>query len=387
MLEFDEDAYAPNCIIKVAGLGGAGGNAVNRMAEAGLKDVNFIAVNTDLQVLRQSRAHEKIQIGTKITEGLGSGGNPEIGRRSFEEDKEQVAASIGGAKMLFITAGMGGGTGTGAAPLLAELARDMGILTVGVVTKPFEWEGRRRMGFAEEGIAELKERVDTLIVIPNQRVLSVVGKQTKLTESFKIIDDILLKAVRGISDLITKPGLINVDFADVKAVMSERGDAIMGVGVASGDNRAITAAEEAIANTLLEGVSIKGAKAILMNISAGDDLTMFEIDEAARVIRNASGDEAHMIFGAVIDGKADGTVSITVIATGLGESGIRLREDVPDGNRIEFPQMLRKENLAKPAFQRKEQKNSFQTIVTKGKVNAYKEDDLEIPTYMRRLMD
>ena len=387
MLEFDEDVYAPNCIIKVAGVGGAGGNAVNRMAEAGLKDVNFIAVNTDLQVLQQSLAQEKVQIGTKITEGLGSGGNPEIGRRSFEEDKERVAEIVGGAKMLFITAGMGGGTGTGAAPQLAELARDMGILTVGVVTKPFEWEGRKRMAYAEEGIAELKERVDTLIVIPNQRILSVVGKQASMKEAFRIIDDILFKAVRGISDLITTPGLVNVDFADVKAVMSERGDAIMGVGVSSGENRAISAAEEAIASPLLEGVSIKGAKAILMNISAGEDLTMYEIDEAARVIRNASGDDAHMIFGTVIDPNADGSVTITVIATGLGEGGARLREDVPDGNRIEFPQMLRKENLAQPTFQRKDQKNNFQTIVTKGKVNAYKEDDLEIPTYMRRLMD
>jgi cell division protein FtsZ len=213
----------------------------------------------------------------------------------------------------------------------------------------------------------------------------VVGKQASMKEAFRIIDDILFKAVRGISDLITTPGLVNVDFADVKAVMSERGDAIMGVGVSSGENRAISAAEEAIASPLLEGVSIKGAKAILMNISAGEDLTMFEIDEAARVIRNAAGDDAHMIFGTVIDPSAEGSVTITVIATGLGEGATRLREDVPDGNRIEFPQMLRKENLAQPTFQRKDQK--MQTIVTKGKVNAYKEDDLEIPTYMRRLMD
>ena len=387
MLEFDEDVYATDCIIKVAGVGGAGGNAINRMVEAGLKDVDFIAVNTDMQVLQKSLAQEKLQIGTKITEGLGSGGNPEVGRRSFEEDKEKVAEAIGGAKMLFITAGMGGGTGTGAAPMLAELARDMGILTVGVVTKPFDWEGRKRMAFAEEGVAELKERVDTLIVIPNQRIFTIISKQVPMNDAFRIIDGILLKAVRGISDLITTPGVVNVDFADVKAVMSERGDALMGVGIATGENRAVQAAEEAIANTLLEGVSIKGAKAILLNISGGNDMTMFEIDEAAKVIRNAAGDEAHLIFGTVVDEASEGQMTVTVIATGLGVTGTGLREDIPDGNRIEFPQMLRKENLAKPAFQRKDQKSNFQTIVTKGKVNAYKEDDLEIPTYMRRLMD
>jgi cell division protein FtsZ len=287
--------------------------------------------------------------------------------------------------MVFITAGMGGGTGTGAAPMVAQLAREMQVLTVGVVTKPFEWEGRQRLLQAEEGIRELKENVDTLIVIPNQRVLTVVGKQAKLTESFKIIDDILLKAVRGISDLITVPGLVNVDFADVRSVMLERGDALMGVGVAQGENRAILAAQEAIANTLLEGVSISGAKAVLLNISCGEDLTMHEVHEAATEIRQAAGESANLIFGTVIDETSNGNITITVIATGLGSPTGKLEKDIPaDANRIDFNQIFRKDNAPKSSFQRKDQ---VQTVVTKGQVGVVKQDDLEIPTYMRRLMD
>jgi cell division protein FtsZ len=387
MLEFEEDVISERCNIKVVGVGGGGGNAVNRMVEAGLNGVDFIAVNTDLQVLRKSLAGQKLQIGHKLTRGLGSGGNPEIGRRAFEEDKARVAEMISGSDMLFITAGMGGGTGTGAAPMVADLAREMNILTVAVVTKPFEWEGRKRILQSEEGIRDLKERVDTLIVIPNQRVLSVVGKQTKLTESFRIIDDVLLKATRGISDLITVPGLVNVDFADVRAVMLERGDALMGVGIGTGENRSITAAEEAIANTLLEGVSIKGAKAILLNISASDEMTLTEVNEVASVIRSAAGEEANLIFGTVIDPEAGDNMSVTVIATGLGNGAPKMEKDLPDNNRIDFPQSFRKENLAPGTFQRKEQRSNIQTIVTKGQVSAVKQDDLEIPTYMRRLMD
>lgn len=386
MLEFEEDAVNENCCIKVVGVGGGGGNAVNRMVEAGLTGLEFIAINTDLQVLKKSKAQCKIQIGTKLTRGLGSGGNPEVGRRAFEEDKQHVVEAINGADMLFITAGMGGGTGTGAAPLVADVAREMGVLTVAVVTKPFEWEGKRRATQAEQGVRELKEKVDTLIVIPNQRVLSVVGKQTRLNEAFRIIDDVLLKATRGISDLITVPGLVNVDFADVKSVMLERGDALMGVGTGSGENRSITAAEEAIANTLLEGVSIKGAKAILLNISAGDDLTLSEVNEVATVIRSAAGEEANMIFGAVVDPEAGGEMSVTVIATGLN-SAPRIEREVPDGKRIDFPETFRKENLVAPTFQRRENRGTMQTIVTKGQVNAVKQDDLDVPTYIRRLMD
>ncbi len=387
MLEFEEDVVSESCSIKVAGVGGGGGNAVNRMVEAGLSGLEFIAINTDLQVLKKSKAHQKLQIGTKLTRGLGSGGNPEIGRRAFEEDKQKVVEAINGADMLFITAGMGGGTGTGAAPLVADVAREMGVLTVAVVTKPFEWEGKRRMDQAEQGIRELKDKVDTLIVIPNQRVLSVVGKQTRLNEAFRIIDDILLKATRGISDLITVPGLVNVDFADVRAVMLERGDALMGVGVGAGENRSITAAEEAIANTLLEGVSIKGAKAILLNISAGEDLTLSEVNEVASIIRNAAGEEANMIFGAVVDPEAGGDLTVTVIATGLN-AGPRMEREVPDGKRIDFPETFRKENLAgATTFQRREGRNNLQTIVTKGEVKSFKPDDLEIPTYIRKLMD
>jgi cell division protein FtsZ len=384
MLQFDEEVSTGECFIKVVGVGGAGGNAVNRMQEAGLKGVDFIAVNTDMQVLNKSQAHQTVQIGTKLTRGLGSGGNPEIGRRAFEEDKEKISEILEGTDMLFIAAGMGGGTGTGAAPLVAQLAREKQILTVGVVTKPFEWEGRQRLSQSEEGIRELKENVDTLIVIPNQRVLSVVGKQTKLTEAFKIIDDILLKAVKGISDLITVPGLVNVDFADVRSIMLERGDALMGVGIAQGENRAIVAAQEAIANTLLEGVSINGAKGILLNISAGDDLTIHEVHEAATEIRNAAGEGANLIFGTAVDESANGNLTVTVIATGLGSPVSRLEKDIPDSNRIDFNQIFRKDNIVKPTFQRKEQ---VQTVVTKGQVGVVKQDDLEIPTYMRRLMD
>jgi cell division protein FtsZ len=376
MLEFEEEVSSGECFIKVVGVGGAGGNAINRMAEAGLKGVDFVAVNTDMQVLNKSLAQQTVQIGTKLTRGLGSGGNPEIGRRAFEEDKERITEILKGTDMLFVAAGMGGGTGTGAAPMVAQ--------TVGVVTKPFEWEGRQRLLQAEEGIRELKENVDTLIVIPNQRVLTVVGKQAKLTESFKIIDDILLKAVRGISDLITVPGLVNVDFADVRSVMMERGDALMGVGVAQGENRAILAAQEAIANTLLEGVSISGAKAVLLNISCGDDLTMHEVHEAATEIRQAAGEGANLIFGTVIDETSNGSITITVIATGLGSPLSKLEKDIPDDNRIDFNQIFRKDNAPKSSFQRKDQ---VQTVVTKGQVGVVKQDDLEIPTYMRRLMD
>jgi cell division protein FtsZ len=386
MLEFEEDAVNENCCIKVVGVGGGGGNAVNRMVEAGLSGLEFIAINTDLQVLKKSKAQHKLQIGTKLTRGLGSGGNPEVGRRAFEEDKQHVVEAITGADMLFITAGMGGGTGTGAAPLVADVAREMGVLTVAVVTKPFEWEGKRRSTQAEQGVRELKEKVDTLIVIPNQRVLSVVGKQTRLNEAFRIIDDVLLKATRGISDLITVPGLVNVDFADVRSVMLERGDALMGVGTGTGENRSITAAEEAIANTLLEGVSIKGAKAILLNISAGDDLTLSEVNEVATVIRSAAGEDANMIFGAVVDPEAGAEMSVTVIATGLNGGG-RMEREVPDGKRIDFPETFRKENLTAPTFQRRENKGTMQTIVTKGEVKSFKADDLDIPTYMRKLMD
>jgi len=384
MLEFEEEVSTGECFIKVVGVGGAGGNAINRMAEAGLKGVDFVAVNTDMQVLKKSQAGQTVQIGTKLTRGLGSGGNPEIGRRAFEEDKERITEILKGTDMLFVAAGMGGGTGTGAAPMVAQLARENQVLTVGVVTKPFEWEGRQRLLQAEEGIRELKENVDTLIVIPNQRVLTVVGKQAKLTESFKIIDDILLKAVRGISDLITVPGLVNVDFADVRSVMMERGDALMGVGVAQGENRAILAAQEAIANTLLEGVSISGAKAVLLNISCGDDLTMHEVHEAATEIRQAAGEGANLIFGTVIDETSNGSITVTVIATGLGSPVTKLEKDIPGDNRIDFNQIFRKDNAPKSSFQRKEQ---TQTVVTKGQVGVVKQDDLEIPTYMRRLMD
>jgi len=380
------DTYSQSAVIKVLGVGGGGGNAVSHMAQSGIEGVDFICVNTDAQALKHSKVKTSLQIGSNITKGLGAGADPEVGRQAAMEDRDRIVELIEGSDMIFITAGMGGGTGTGAAPIVAQVAKELGILTVAVVTKPFEWEGKRRSSQADQGVRELKEKVDTLIVIPNQRVLTVVGKSTKLNEAFRIIDDVLLKATRGISDLITVPGLVNVDFADVRSVMLERGDALMGVGTGSGENRSITAAEEAIANTLLEGVSIKGAKAILLNISAGDDLTLSEVNEVATVIRSAAGEEANMIFGAVVEPEAGSEMTVTVIATGLNASP-RMERDVPDGKRIDFPDTFRKENLAAPTFQRKDNRGAMQTIVTKGEVKSFKADDLDIPTYMRKLMD
>ena len=292
--------------LKVIGCGGAGGNAVNRMIGAGLRGVEFIAANTDVQALNQSLAPHRIQLGANATRGLGSGGDPSVGRRAAEEDEQAVADSITDSDMVFITAGMGGGTGTGSAPVVARLARASGALTVAVVTKPFAFEGRRRMRQAEEGLAELRAEVDTLIVIPNERLLAVVDKGTSLSDAFSVCDEVLLKATKGISDLVTVPGLVNLDFADVKAVMSNRGNALMGTGRASGANRALEAAQSAVASPLLEDVSIAGAEGVLVNITGGRDLTLHEVNEAANVVVGAAGDEANVIFGSVIDPNMDG---------------------------------------------------------------------------------
>jgi cell division protein FtsZ len=323
MDDFETDLGAR---IKVIGVGGGGGNALNTMILAGLTGVDFIAANTDCQALQNNRARTKIQLGAQVTKGLGAGANPEIGRQAALEDKARVLAALEGADMVFVTAGMGGGTGTGGAPVIADLARSVGALTVGVVTKPFLFEGKRRMRQAEEGIKELKKSVDTLITIPNQRLLSVAGRNMPIVETFKKADDVLLQAVRGISDLITVHGLINLDFADVRTIMSEMGMAMMGAAVAAGENRAVEAAQRAISSPLLDDVSIQGARGVLINITGGLDLSLHEVNEAATLIQEEADDDANIIFGAVIDESMGDQLRITVIATGFGEQSERLAQ-------------------------------------------------------------
>ena len=302
--------------IKVIGVGGGGNNAVDRMIEAGLRGVDFIAINTDSQVLLNSGADTKLQIGQKLTRGLGAGGNPEVGSKSAEENKGEIAEALSGTDMVFIAAGMGGGTGTGAAPVIANVAKEMGILTVGVVTKPFGFEGRKRAKQADQGIEELKANVDTLVTIPNDRLLQVSEKRTTIVEAFNMADDILRSAVQGISDLIAVPNLINLDFADVESVMKDRGIAHMGIGMASGENRAVEAAKMALRSPLLE-TTIDGAEAVLLNITGDKDLSLFEINEASDLIREAVDDNANIIFGAGVDESLKDQVKVTVIATGF----------------------------------------------------------------------
>lgn len=302
--------------IKVVGVGGGGNNAVNRMITAGLQGVDFIAVNCDAQALLLSKAQNRIQIGEKLTKGLGAGANPEIGQKAAEESREALIEELKGADMVFVTAGMGGGTGTGAAPIVAECAREAGALTVGVVTKPFSFEGKRRMNQAEAGIVNLKDRVDTLITIPNDRLLQVIDRRTSMMDAFRIADDVLRQGVQGISDLISVPGLINADFADVKTIMSDAGSALMGIGTAKGDNGAVAAAEAAIKSPLLEA-SINGARGVLFNITGGKDLSLFDVTEASNKITEAVDPDANIIFGAVIDENLDDEIRVTVIATGF----------------------------------------------------------------------
>ncbi len=305
-------------VIKVVGVGGGGTNAVNRMVDAGLKGVEFIAINTDAQALLMCDADVKLHIGGKVTRGLGAGANPEVGREAAEESRDEIREALKGADMVFVTAGKGGGTGTGAAPVIAELAREIGALTVGVVTRPFTFEGRKRASQADAGIDTLSKKVDTIIIIPNDRLLQVVEKRTSIIEAFKVADDVLRQGVQGITDLITVPGLINLDFADVRAVMRNAGSALMGIGVASGENRGIEAAKSAISSPLLEA-SIEGATGILLNISGGSDMGLFEVNEAAEIIADAADIEANVIFGAVIDESLGDQMRVTVIATGFDE--------------------------------------------------------------------
>jgi cell division protein FtsZ len=312
---YDEDQLTAK--IKVIGVGGGGGNAVNRMIQAGIKGIEFLVANTDVQAMRTSLATNKIQLGAKLTKGLGAGANPEIGKQAALEDTDRILEALSGADMIFITTGMGGGTGTGAAPIIASLAAELGALTVAVVTKPFAFEGKRRRVQAEQGIRSLRETVDTLITIPNERLLNFVERATSLGEAFKIADDILRQAVQGISDLITVPGEINLDFADVKTIMHGMGMALMGTGVSSGEHRAVEAAQRAISSPLLEEASIEGAKGVLINVTGGSDMTLFEVHEAASIIQEAADEEANIIFGTVIDPKMKDEVKVTVIATGF----------------------------------------------------------------------
>lgn len=309
----------PVARIKVIGVGGGGGNALNRMIKSNIKGIEFIAVNTDAQALYHNEAATKINIGKATTRGLGAGSYPEKGKQAAEESSEELKQAIDGADMLFITCGLGGGTGTGAAPVISEIARDLGILTVAVVTKPFSFEGHRRKTQAEEGLENLKNKVDTLIVIPNDKILSLIDKKTPLSEAFTVVDDVLRQGVQGISDLITVHGMINVDFADVRAIMENAGSALMGIGYGTGENRAVEAAKAAIDSPLLE-LDIQGAKGILFNITGGTDLSMFEVDEAARIITEAADPEANIIFGAVVNDSYTGEIKITVVATGFEDA-------------------------------------------------------------------
>ncbi|AKL95619.1 cell division protein FtsZ [Clostridium aceticum] len=362
MLEFDVDMdqFAQ---IKVIGVGGGGNNAVNRMIESELKGVEFIAVNTDKQALFTSKAEHKIQIGEKLTRGLGAGANPEIGRKAAEESREDIYKLLQGADMVFITAGMGGGTGTGAAPIVAEVAKELGILTVGVVTKPFTFEGKRRMLHAEQGVQELKSRVDTLVTIPNDRLLQVIEKKTTMLDAFRMADDVLKQGVQGISDLIAVPGLVNLDFADVKTIMVEQGLAHMGIGRASGENRAAEAAKQAIQSPLLE-TSIQGAKGVLLNITGGSSLGLFEVNEAAELVTEAADQDANIIFGAVINEELKDEIRITVIATGFEHD---LAKVVESQKKVNTTAAVHKEVAA---------------AATEDQVKQV--DELDIPIFLRR---
>ncbi len=339
MIEFQNVEQSSFATIKVVGCGGGGNNAVNRMVDAGLRGVEFISVNTDRQALSQTNAQVKIQIGEKLTKGLGAGAIPEVGRRAAEESREEIASALKGADLVFITAGMGGGTGTGAAPIVAEIARDLGTLTIAVVTKPFNFEGKQRMKNAEAGIAELKQHVDTLVVIPNDRLLQVVNKGTTMLEAFRIADDVLRQGIQGISDLIAVPAMINLDFADVKTVMESGGMAHMGIGIGRGENKLVDAAKNAISSPLLE-TNIDGARAVLINVTGGEDISIVDINEAANLIMEAADPDANIIFGAGIDETMKDEVRITVIATGFEKTPFPTKEPARKPREIEHERLF-----------------------------------------------
>src|SRR5688500_6609627 len=407
-----EDGATQNARMKVIGVGGGGGNAVNRMIAEDLEGVDFISVNTDAQALKLAHAPLKVQIGKKLTRGLGAGARPEIGRQAIEESREDIMKILDGADLVFITAGMGGGTGTGAAPVIAEIAREMGALTIGIVTKPFQFEGKKRMRQAEMGLSELKRAADTVIVVPNERLLSVVGKGTTFRDALKTADEVLLHATQGISALIHVTGEVNVDFADVRTVMANRGPALMGTGSGKGENRALQAAQEAISSTLLDDVSIHGAAGVLINITGGMDLAIDEVTAIASVIQEAAGDDAEIIFGAVHDPELEGEVRVTVIATGLAHAEDVLQDNVIRAN---FGQRVAvgggaPVTVAGPAIRTAAPAASNRPVRSEPERNAplrvapyaeampfprppqqpiagYQLNDLDIPTFIRRQMD
>ncbi len=399
MIQFDNLAEQ-SARIKVVGVGGAGGNALNGMIEAGLSGVEFITINTDAQNLENNRSPHRIQIGKNLTKGLGAGANPEIGLKAIEEDKEAIINALSGADMVFVTCGMGGGTGTGAAPVVAEIAKDLGALTVGIVTRPFPFEGQTRMRNAEKGIAEMRKCIDTLIVIPNERVFSIIDRNTPAISAFKVVDSILLEATRSISDLINVHGYINLDFADIRTIMLGMGDALMGTGVATGEGRATAAAEQAITSPLLDGVNINGALGVLINITGGSNMTLWEVNEAATIIQEAAGESVNVIFGMVVDESLSDELRVTVIATGFNrEAKLKTELEVPKTSPKGF-EPINFTELDKPTFirrQKEEKTSSAGPIHNRpGRSNIYTLDDdelpgepedLDTPTFLRKQMD
>ena len=368
----DDEPPITGARIKVIGIGGGGGNAVNRMIEAGIEGIEFLVANTDLQALKRSQAPIKIQLGSRLTKGLGAGADPVVGREAALEDTDKIIEVLEGADMVFVTTGLGGGTGTGGAPIIASLATELNALTVAVVTKPFHFEGRRRMQQAEQGLSELQECVDTVITIPNERLLHTVDRGASLSESFRVADDVLRQAVQGISDLITVPGLINLDFADVKTIMAGMGMALMGTGRATGENRAIEATQQAISSPLLEEASIQGARGVLINITGGPDLTLYEVNAASSIIREAADEDANIIFGAVIDENMHDEMKITVIATGFGREAVAV---VAAGASAMIP--------ATPARYARRPADDL----PRQTLNQPRADDLDVPTFIRKKAD
>jgi cell division protein FtsZ len=375
------DAYNQNAVIKVIGVGGGGGNAVQHMVSADVDGVDFVCANTDAQALRNSTARTTLQLGQGITKGLGAGANPQVGREAAEGDRERIAEVLDGADMVFITAGMGGGTGTGAAPVVAQVAREMGVLTVAVVTKPFPFEGNKRMGVAEAGIRELEREVDSLITIPNEKLLSVLGKELTLLNAFKSANDVLLGAVKGIAELITRPGLINVDFADVRTVMSEMGMAVMGSGEANGEGRAREAAERAIACPLLEDANIAGAHGILVNVTAGLDLSIGEFDEVGNAVKEFASEDATVVVGTVIDPELEGELRVTVVATGLAPSQ-------PAAEPVPTPRLVARTSNGDVDYNELERPAVARRAAAAGGNTAESDMEyLDIPAFLRRQAD
>ncbi|GGC80697.1 cell division protein FtsZ [Thalassobacillus devorans] len=383
MLDFDT-SMDQLATIKVIGVGGGGSNAVNRMIEHGVQGVEFIAVNTDAQALNLSKAEVKMQIGGKLTRGLGAGANPEVGKKAAEESKEQLEEALQGADMVFVTAGMGGGTGTGAAPVIAQVAKELGALTVGVVTRPFTFEGRKRSVQATGGIDGLKSAVDTLIVIPNDRLLEIVDKNTPMLEAFREADNVLRQGVQGISDLIAVPGLINVDFADVKTIMMDKGSALMGIGIATGESRAVEAAKKAISSPLLE-TSIDGAHGVLMNITGGSNLSLYEVQEAADIVTSAADQEVNVIFGSVINENLKDEIVVTVIATGFDEAQLSQSQSKQRPNVSQMGGGVNQQPQQPDRLERRREEPRHQEMPSqqRGGQGAQEEDTLDIPTFLR----